>query len=192
MVLVFAVASSSSAARLGSWLYCKDSWLVPDPAEHSLLSRGDTYLLTCCSLCHNQILPLSSSLLALKTAPAGSLPILHVLPGCCVRGGFAITNASECHLLLPALVWWEVQSLCRLPGDVPICQILPAAEFLAPVPFPESVAIPKSILESGWGAAVHTHIVSLPRKKQKRIVTCRTTERRWMGKGTLLLNHVSC
>lgn len=132
---------------------------------------------------------------------AGS-PNMGVLTGARLQAeDLAVVMIPAVQSVLITLDWWEVQPLFRLPGEVPVCQNLPVAELAALMPFLRRAGCASSP-ECGRNqihlgrrmgiCSASPYCVSLPRKKQKRIVTCRTTERRSMGKGTLLLSHVSC
>lgn len=49
----------------------------------------------------------------------------------------AVVVAPAVQSAFITLDWWEVQSLFGIPGEVPVCQILPAAEMVAVMPFLE-------------------------------------------------------
>lgn len=74
---------------------------------------------------------------------------------------------QQCSVLI-TLVQWEV---FKLPSEAAVCQILPAAVFGSNTFFfflsgldmlhPQITAVTKSILQEGWGTAVHTYVVIL-------------------------------
>lgn len=60
---------------------------------------------------------------------------MEVLAGARLRAEERAVVVTPAALSVPiALVRWEGQSLFRIPGEAPVCQILPAAELVALMP----------------------------------------------------------